>query len=235
MLTPEQRAEQNRQNAQHSTGPKTAAGKERSSRNAIKHGRRAAYLKEIVPPHAAVLCSQDRHEYFRIEAQLIGKYQPRDPVEARTVRKIADAEWRVQLIDELATAVWNRQILERYQDGVYPFREMAELYTLVSVIEHLADRPAIDRFVRYFRKEQDRIILSNEKRLLRLVKHFASPGSGVYRKDFDRARREYAKVHPETIDVETEDETDEIGDPLTNEPDFSRDQITEVPPQLVEN
>jgi hypothetical protein len=234
MLTAEQRAEQNRQNAQHSTGPKTAAGKERSSRNAIKHGRRAEYLKEFVPPHAAVLCSQDRHEYFRIEAQLIGKYQPRDAVEGRVVRKIAEAEWRVQLIDELATAVWNRQILERYQDGAHPFREMAELYTLVSVVEHLADQPAIERLVRNFRKEQDRVILSNEKRLLRLVKHFACPGAGVYRKDFDRSRRAYAKEHPETIEAQVEVDD---GDPVavfTNEADFSADQNAEIPPQLVE-
>jgi hypothetical protein len=43
-LTPEQRAEINRQNAQKSTGPKSDAGKAASRGNALKHGLRAEVL-----------------------------------------------------------------------------------------------------------------------------------------------------------------------------------------------
>src|SRR5205823_3102764 len=38
MVTSEARIQANRKNAQRSTGPKTASGKERSRRNALKHG-----------------------------------------------------------------------------------------------------------------------------------------------------------------------------------------------------
>ncbi len=38
------RAEANRRNARHSTGPRTQAGKDRSRFNAVKHGMRSKHL-----------------------------------------------------------------------------------------------------------------------------------------------------------------------------------------------
>ncbi|MBV8265569.1 MAG: hypothetical protein JO252_04405, partial [Planctomycetaceae bacterium] len=43
-LSDDQRREINRKNSQQSTGPRTAAGKEKSKLNGLKHGLRAATL-----------------------------------------------------------------------------------------------------------------------------------------------------------------------------------------------
>jgi len=53
-LIPEQRHRANRANALLSTGPRTDAGKQRSSLNALRHGLTAA---------SAVLLSEDRSAY----------------------------------------------------------------------------------------------------------------------------------------------------------------------------
>lgn len=63
--------EANRQNAQRSCGPKTEAGKARSSQNAIKHGIFAAKLLNQTPQGAS-----ERLEYEELAAQVRDCYQP---------------------------------------------------------------------------------------------------------------------------------------------------------------
>lgn len=62
-MSKEERAEISRTNGAKSKGPKTEAGKERSSRNALKHGERATKHSDFAPPHDAVLCTDDRQEF----------------------------------------------------------------------------------------------------------------------------------------------------------------------------
>lgn len=69
MATPQQ-IEANRQNAQASTGPKTDAGKERSSLNATRHGFTGQTL---------VLCNDEKDAYeFHVLAYM-EKYVPGSP------------------------------------------------------------------------------------------------------------------------------------------------------------
>ncbi len=63
--------EANRQNATRSTGPKTEAGKARSSQNAIKHGIFAAKLLNQTPQGAS-----ERLEYEELATQVRDFYQP---------------------------------------------------------------------------------------------------------------------------------------------------------------
>ena len=72
--------EANRRNAQHSTGPKTADGKAKSSQNAIKHG---IFFKQVIngasPETVAELeiLAADMREYYRpigrLEEMLVEK------------------------------------------------------------------------------------------------------------------------------------------------------------------
>src|SRR5579883_778795 len=86
------RAAVNRANAQHSTGPRTEAGRNRSSQNATKHGltSRAPFLRCEDPAAYQLHCRQFHDEY-----------QPQTPTEIQLVQELADTAWRLNRIPRL--------------------------------------------------------------------------------------------------------------------------------------
>jgi hypothetical protein len=89
------RAESNRLNAQKSTGPRTAAGKERSKFNALKHGMRA---------ETVVLPGEDAGEYEARHRQFHDDLTARNPVEAQLIDCMVDDTWAIQRIKSAARA-----------------------------------------------------------------------------------------------------------------------------------
>jgi hypothetical protein len=83
------KAESNRINAQHSTGPKTPEGKHRSSLNALRHG----LTGQIV-----VMPNEDLAAYQRHVKALNDEYNPQGHTEALLVQAIADATWRLNRV-----------------------------------------------------------------------------------------------------------------------------------------
>jgi hypothetical protein len=81
--------EANRSNALNGTGPHTAEGKARSSRNALTHGLTA---QEIVIP------GEDVAAYRSFERQLIDDLQPRGACELDLVERLAATYWRLRRI-----------------------------------------------------------------------------------------------------------------------------------------
>src|SRR5215471_14919763 len=92
------RAAINRANAQHSTGPRSEAGKRRSSLNALTHGLTA---------QSAVLPSEDRAAYDRYKQSLLDEYQPKGPTEQDLVHDLAGTGWRLKRIPLLEAALLN--------------------------------------------------------------------------------------------------------------------------------
>jgi len=86
------RAAINRANAEHSTGPRTEAGKQRSSLNALRHGLTA---------RTAVLPSEDPAAYEQHCRQLRDEHQPATPTEVLLVQQLADTSWRLNRIPAL--------------------------------------------------------------------------------------------------------------------------------------
>jgi hypothetical protein len=93
MSTPN-RVEINRANAQHSTGPKTEAGKKQSSLNALRHG----LTGQIV-----VMPSEDLHAYQLHLNSFTDEYQPKGATESHLVQALADASWRLNRVAALET------------------------------------------------------------------------------------------------------------------------------------
>jgi hypothetical protein len=93
MSTPS-RIEINRANSQHSTGPKTEAGKKQSSLNALRHG----LTGQIV-----VMPTEDLHAYQLHLQSFTGEYDPQGATEAHLVQALADTSWRLNRVAALET------------------------------------------------------------------------------------------------------------------------------------
>jgi hypothetical protein len=93
------RAATNRANSQHSTGPRTEAGKQRSSQNALRHGLTA---------RTAVLASEDQAVYESHCHKFENEYQPATATETQLVQELADTSWRLNRIPLLEADVLNR-------------------------------------------------------------------------------------------------------------------------------
>ena len=93
MSTPN-RTEINRANSQHSTGPKTQAGKARTSLNALRHGLTGQLI---------VMPTEDFEAYKRHVASFTDEYDPQGATEAHLVQALADASWRLNRVAVLET------------------------------------------------------------------------------------------------------------------------------------
>jgi hypothetical protein len=93
-MSSENQIRANRENARHSTGPKTPEGKARSSLNATRHGLLARQL---------VLPVEDRAQYLELLAAFEDEYQPASPTETVLVHQLAAAQWRLQRLTRIET------------------------------------------------------------------------------------------------------------------------------------
>jgi hypothetical protein len=82
-----------------STGPRTAAGKQRSSQNAITHG---------LTSRSPVLATEDPAAYDAQCRGFFAEYQPATPTETQLVQELADTAWRLNRIPALEAALFDR-------------------------------------------------------------------------------------------------------------------------------
>jgi hypothetical protein len=90
-----------RRNGRLSRGPVTAAGKRRSSQNALKHG---------IHSSAVVLNSEQGELYDQMLAGYIAEYRPANPREHDLVEAIVDARWRLNRILTIEAAALDYEI-----------------------------------------------------------------------------------------------------------------------------
>ncbi len=76
-------------------GPKTEAGKRRSSMNAVKHGLYSA---------AVVLPGESMEEYEALLARYLDRFRPTSPDEEHLVHTLVNAEWRIRRLIHIQTA-----------------------------------------------------------------------------------------------------------------------------------
>jgi hypothetical protein len=95
------RAAASRKNGARSRGPKTAEGKARSARNALKHGLRAQ--KHVVLPE------EDGGEFKALLAAFIAELAPVGALQAVLAQRIAVAAWRLMRADRIEAEVLGHQ------------------------------------------------------------------------------------------------------------------------------
>jgi len=91
-MTTEKQIEANRQNATHSTGPKTAAGKAAAAQNSTKHGLRA---------RVALLESEDAGEFSLFVEDTYAALKPVGAIEIRLADRWISDTWRLDRMDRI--------------------------------------------------------------------------------------------------------------------------------------
>ena len=86
-MTCPNRAEINRQNARHSTGPKSDAGKARSALNALKHG--------LTAQSTVVIPGEDKATYLQALQRWFDDLQPANAAEQALVESACRASWKL--------------------------------------------------------------------------------------------------------------------------------------------
>jgi hypothetical protein len=105
------KVESNRRNSQKSTGPKTATGKKRVSRNAVRHGFFSKFLL-IQHPDG----KESPGEYDDLYAGVRKHYQPVGWLEELWVEKIAAWSWRLRRLIRCESGQIDRALAEhRYE------------------------------------------------------------------------------------------------------------------------
>jgi len=87
----------NRLNAQKSTGPRTAEGKERASRNAIQHGLLA---------REAVIQGEDPEEFEVYREGMLQELAPAGVVETMLAERVVGLSWRLRRAERLQNAAF---------------------------------------------------------------------------------------------------------------------------------
>ena len=90
--------EANRRNALKSTGPTTPEGKERSRRNALRHGLTA---------ETVIAALEDAEDYQAFEAAVTSDYDAESAVERELVLRLASVLWRLRRANGIETALFD--------------------------------------------------------------------------------------------------------------------------------
>jgi hypothetical protein len=133
---PADRAATNRANSQHSTGPRTEAGKQRSSQNALRHGLTAA---------SPVLPSEDPAAYQDHRRRFFDEYQPATPTESQLVQELADTSWRLNRIPLLEAEVLARAAAPVPLDQESPSTSSTPIVSSPTSASRAIASPAISR------------------------------------------------------------------------------------------
>lgn len=146
-------------NAEHSqksgaTGPRTTQGKERSKRNALKHG---------ILSRAALLKSESRAEYNTLLNGLRENLQPEGTLEEMLVEKLALCAWRQRRLIIAETAEIQRSIeslswnkVDRQAEGATKISEYS-IRCEGGLIRRIADAEVLERCLELLKELSEEI------------------------------------------------------------------------------
>jgi hypothetical protein len=100
------RALASRKNGARSRGPKTAAGKARSSRNALKHG--------LCAQKVLVLAEEDAEAFCTLDTALFEELAPAGALQTVLAQRVVSAAWRLLRADRMEAEVLTER---RFRDG----------------------------------------------------------------------------------------------------------------------
>ena len=147
---PDARAAANRANSLRSTGPRTAAGKQRSKLNAIRHG---------LTGQTIVLPTEDLAAYQRHAQAFIDEYQPKGATETQLVQTLTDLAWRINRAAAAETNLLTLALTEHAAeiDTEHPQAQDA-LALAIAFREHHRALANISMYSQRFQRQFDRTL-----------------------------------------------------------------------------
>ena len=115
-MTSLKQIEANRRNAENSTGPRSEAGKQRSSRNAVRHGLTAETVIEPL---------EDAEDYAAFEEAIAASFDPETAVERELILRLASLLWRLRRATSIETALF--QVKIEHDSGPQPVVPLASI------------------------------------------------------------------------------------------------------------
>jgi hypothetical protein len=122
-MTSAAKAAANADNAQLSTGPRSADGKARSSRNAIRHGLTSKDL---------VVFEGQREEFESFRQCLLDELDPQGPLEVLTFNQILHSAWNLQRIRRLEVDLASNGLDPLLDDSAAPAVDRLSRYAARS-------------------------------------------------------------------------------------------------------
>ena len=198
----------NRANARKSTGPRTPEGKERASRNALKHGLLA---------REAVIRGEDPEEFELYREGMLEDLAPAGPMESMLAERIVGLSWRLRRAERLQNAAfaalddgtptplldgrleeWKRlkgSEADRSVSGVFDDnRALAG-----AVVEDFAEARVLDRLLMYERRIESSLYRSMaELRKERNAREAAAKAEEVSRSE-SRLQADRKSARPATL------------------------------------
>jgi hypothetical protein len=126
MSHPIDRAQINRNNAYHSTGPRTPEGKQRSCLNALRHG---------LTGQTVVMPAEDLEAYQHHIQNFVDEYHPQGATETQLVQSLADAAWRLNRVAVLETNLLTHDIVYEDFPNHESTHEMRETTAIAAALD----------------------------------------------------------------------------------------------------
>ena len=121
------KSETARINGAKSRGPKTAEGREKSSRNSVTHG--------LTGRNIVVLECENQDDFWAVHAEQMEIHQPATPAEKDLVEQMVSARWRLRRIRSIESALLDGEMIRQKEAIAEKFAhcdtgvQLAEAYT----------------------------------------------------------------------------------------------------------
>jgi hypothetical protein len=164
----------NRENAQRSTGPRTAEGKSRTRLNGLRHG---------LTGQTVLLPEEDRAIYDKHCSDFLTELRPEGPVETQVAQSIADDYWRLNRIKAIEDNIFalgieadpeNEPALAQAQT----FLDNAAQINLLSLYESRLNRAVAKKLAELRELQRLRKVGENRSGLIPTVPPVQSCASG---------------------------------------------------------
>ncbi|GIU75858.1 MAG: hypothetical protein KatS3mg004_2945 [Bryobacteraceae bacterium] len=136
-----------RANARKSTGPRSAEGKARSSKNAVKHGFFA---------QTALLYFESPDEFVALRDSYIAEYQPQGPTEMHFVMEMANAQFRLRRVRGMEADLIQHLVTQIDSWGFTPGELQAEALRRLADNSHVL--ALLQRYEVMFRRQYERAL-----------------------------------------------------------------------------